>query len=202
MIINTISGFSASSRKNSDTLKGFIEDVIDEIPLSSGIKIINHLSSNKECIRDSLHSLMQEKQSHYNRDKILFIGKSMGGVKTWWMLVKHWKWFKKILEGYNTKITVILIDPHGVCAGDGKIGSYGTWYRKVLKYDERWAEYDNFNINCIYQRNKYPRGAKLSNNMSNERIYNSNHWDVTDINTPSGRQVADLIHEQMKWLEE
>ena len=206
IVINTISGFSASSRKNSDTLSGFIQEIVrrqqymSDFPIPD-IKLNSHFSTNPSCVEDSLSSLVEGTIPWNIINRVQFIGKSMGGVKTWWLLKKHWDEFRKFLEEEdNPKIGVTLIDPHGAQPGDGKIGSYGTFLQKELEYDKRWDKYPNFKIQCLYQRDKYPRGARLSGFSPNIKLNNSNHWDVTKLGTESGDIVSKSILEQIHWL--
>jgi hypothetical protein len=202
IVINTISGYAASSRKKADTLAGFISDIVNRQQYMSDwplppVEIFDYFSSHRDCINESRGSLYA---GNLGSNRIQYIGKSMGGVKTWWMLTKHWEQFKRYLEDDDAKIGVTLIDPHGAQKGDGKIGSYGTFLQKELPMHPDWKNHPNFKIQCLYQRDKYPRGAKLAGFSPNIKLGNSNHWDVTKLGTESGEIVAISILEQLKWL--
>ena len=204
MLINAITGFSASSRKSKETLDGFLDNVLaDMADAPKNIaKNINY-SSNRNCIGSCLRSMMT-----YHGCKHLVVGKSMGGVKVWWLLTRHWLQCLDILNpkiNYQIpRIGVVLIDPHGWQTGDGRVGSYGVFLRK-LGFTDGWIR-DNFKIHVIYQRNKYPKGARLdipsdAKNALNTKLGKyADHWKVTEIDTKAGREVADAIQGMIRWI--
>jgi len=102
------------------------------------------------------------------------------------------------------KIGVVLIDPHGAQFGDGSIGSYGVRL-KELPVDARWAR-DDLGLHCVYQRNVYPRGARLGfpvgvDNATNTKLGpEADHWRVTDMATDTGLEVAVIIQDMIRWL--
>lgn len=204
ILICTISGFSASSRKSADTLDGFMGDVLidmgDDCP--EGPQMPHLYSHNKDCVEDLTRAAMSSKCY-----KVLIVGKSMGAVKVWWALTKYWAHFKLKLAHPDTKLGVVLLDPHGCQVGDGRIGAYGGRLR-ALKYLPAW-NMENVRIRTVFQRNKKPKGARMytagvpCNNLKNTYLsHKADHWNITDIKTESGRKCADAIQEMIGWLDE
>jgi len=202
MIINGITGYSASMRKSSKTLSGFMDDVLaamPDVPKNINKQIISSLSD--KCVEDSLRFLYA-----FPDTRILLVGKSMGAVKTWWLLTKYWTNVLQRISVRGARLGVVLIDPHGWCDGDGRVGSYGVRL-KNLGFEDGWAR-DNMRIACLRQRNKYPKGAGLAvprgvTNAKNVKLKgDADHWKVTNINTDAGRRVSFEIQSTIRWLME
>jgi hypothetical protein len=196
MIINAITGYSASLRSNQKTLPGFLYDIIKNgKDLPEDISTNIEQSSYPKCIEDSVKFVLNKSD-----DSLILVGKSMGGVKTWWMFYNYWK---PILKKYK-KVGILFIDPHGWQAGDHHIGSYGTNLKEFEILSE-WVNKDNLRISCIYQHNKYPKGAILdipegTTNIHNIKLGSSaDHWNITELNSESGQRVAEELIDLMKW---
>ena len=193
MILNMITGYSASMRSEKVTLPAFVDNVLADMP-SPPEDIHKHVAmgNDDEAIQESIEYMTLRPY-----EPVMLIGKSMGAVRTWWMVYKHWR----LLSERDQPISVFLIDPHGWQKGDGRIGSYGS--RRPLKWNEEW-NLMNIRFNVYYQRNKYPRGARMNGtypNLKNEELCGkANHWNVTQIDTRPGRKVADGIQGAIRSL--
>jgi hypothetical protein len=198
MILNAITGFSASMRPEEKSLGGFISDVLKDMPDRPAIIHKNiEFSSKENCIPDSIHWM-----NTVSGNQILLVGKSMGGVKTWWMIHHYWK---NILARFNTgptgKLGVLLIDPHGWQRGDGCVGSYGLEIDE-MRANREWERAD-VRIKCLYQRNSYPKGAMLGDEYDawNTKLgKDATHWNVEDFNTATGKLVAEELKTMIRWV--
>lgn len=211
MIINSITGFSGSLRKSSESLPGFVKETFGDW---GNVLINNEYSSDPKCLDNSLKFINNNPFSD-----ILLIGKSLGGVRTWWLATKYWEVLRHRLEmGY--RIGMVLLDPHGWQVGDGVVGSFGVGGRN-LKYDKRWdaniewsvhggpqkayySEPSKFSILCIHQSNKYPKGAVIEGggkfaNISLDK--NANHWNIEDLSTETGRLVQRYVAGMGHWVQ-
>lgn len=191
LLLNAITGFSGSlSLRNN--LHSFLDDIVGNSP---EIKKNYLFSSSKTCVEDSIQFLYKNKKKD---DNILLIGKSLGGIRTWWIIYKYFVNLKNLLVN-DTKLSVILLDPHGWQSGDGHTGSYGI-NNNILPEKEEWALYESIDITCIYQRNKYPKGAHF-NNFNNIKLGSTaDHWNIENIETPTGKLVAEYIDKTIKTL--
>jgi hypothetical protein len=198
MILNAISGFSASTKPEEESLSGFLTDVLNDMPdKPASIHRNNEFSSKKTCIEDSIR-WMHKVQGN----RIMLVGKSMGGVRTWWMVYHFWA---NILARFNTnpdgRLGVFLIDPHGWQLGDGVVGSYGLEVDS-MRYRPEWSRVD-VRIRCLYQRNDYPKGARLGRNDSAVNMKlgkGADHWNVEDFKTETGKIVCSEIQEMVRWV--
>lgn len=209
MIINAITGFSGSLRKSSESLPGFVKETFGGW---GNVLINNEYSSDSKCLDNSLKFM-----KCYPLDDLLLIGKSLGGVRTWWLATKYWENLKGRLD-YGYRVGIVLLDPHGWQLGDGTVGSFGVGSRN-LKYDKRWDPYidDPFNvlhkchvsepskmcIMCIYQSNKYPKGAIIEGGKNVVDIHlgkNANHWNIEDLSTETGRFVQEYVENMGHWV--
>jgi hypothetical protein len=199
MLVNAIVGFSASLRKNTETLSGFLDDVIcgmsdrpDEVVKQA------RYSSNDGCIGTSIDFI-----KNHSSDRVLLVGKSLGAVKTWWLIRERWDFFEGEIR-HGRRFGVVLIDPHGRQMYDGIVGSYGVRHM-AIEFSRKWI-CDEMLFRCIYQRNKYPRGAMLNIgsdavNAENIRLgEHADHFDVTDMRTQAGQEVAGQIRGVVRWL--
>ena len=212
LLICTISGLSASSRRSDKTLPSFVNltefdywwdwsDRCNNPPdpaTFEAYSISKHdqFSTDSECVENLVKEVTK---THYKN--ILLVGKSLGAVRVWWAVTKYWEHFRLKLDA-GCKIGVVLLDPHGAQNGDGRIGAYGLRLR-YLNYLKAWDR-DDFRIKAIYQRNKYPKGARLGwgDNAENMQLSGlANHWNITNIFTVSGQQCSKEIIKMIKWLE-
>lgn len=199
MIVNAISGASASVRK-SKSLEPYLEHILDEFePMNMHCNYSN--SFRRKCIDESI--------SHINTSvghRVLLVGKSLGAIRTWWLMKNSWQYLEhKLSIRPHSRLGVVLIDPHGHQPGDGKVGSYGILGRN-LPYDDKWDR-DDVKIHVAYQRNKYPRGAMINGapktaNLRHFKIDGGTHWNLTDINTQAGKECANVIRNMIGWLNE
>jgi hypothetical protein len=190
VLINTITGSSGSMRPKAN-LHTFIEAIklAKSINASSTNKLFSGLSN--KAVRDSLDFLQRQREVSWG----VFIGKSLGGVRTWWVAYKHFDKLKPYLDN-GTKLHFILLDPHGPQIGNGKVfKSYGNRNRP-LEYLKEWEKYPNFKILSIVQKNKYPRGAQFEDDRSTLYLNkHANHWNVEDYSTLTGKFVASHIYD-------
>lgn len=199
MLLNAIVGFSASIRKSQRTLDGFLSDVIGGMPDAPPVRKRVRYSTDDDCIDSSIRFLYRGPDR-----RILLVGKSLGAVRTWWMLRSRWDAFERLLTVRKARIGVVLVDPHGIQREDGLMGSYGVRLKGMF-FDPRWKR-DDLAIRCLYQRNRYPKGARLdilkgADNAENTRLGEyADHWSVTDIGKRAGREVADQVQEVIRWL--
>lgn len=200
MLLNATVGFSASIRRSKRTLSGFLYDILTDMPDIQGVRINVEYSTDSDCVGSSIRFLYSEPDG-----RVLLVGKSLGAVRTWWMLKSRWAAFERILSvRKGARIGVVLIDPHGIQRGDGLAGSYGVGLRR-MSFDPAWSRY-GLSVRCIYQRNKYPKGACLdipqgAENAGNIRLGEyADHWSVTDISTRAGLDVAGCIESMIRWL--
>jgi len=194
MIVNSITGFSASVRKHQKVLPKFLGEVFKGW---EDVGINNYYSSNKDCIIDSIKFL----NYHWPEDALL-VGKSLGGIKTWWLLNAYWHHIEGRLEG-GSKVGVVLLDPHGWQIGDGYVGSFGIGDRNLPwnKQWDKWIKADLLKIEVLYQRNKYPMGAHFEGKDVNTKLpRNATHWNITDIDSSIGRLSEAAIVEMADWL--
>lgn len=194
ILVCTISGFSASSRKAKKTLSAFVEAALE----GQDVEYYHQFSTDPKCVVNLVGRVMRSENK-----KILLVGKSMGGVCAWWSIYKYWHNFKYwLFSPAGKKIGVVLLDPHGCQRGDGRIGAYGKMLNSFRTL-RAWALRSDFKLHCLYQRNKYPEGAKISNsgNVTCERLSkDANHWVVTEIDTETGRRCADSVVDMLEWL--
>lgn len=199
ILINTISGFSASSRHSKDTIDGFVSKILDNEEEPLRFTHCSPIGFNKQIYT---MDLKEELSIFSNTKGILLVGKSFGAIKLWDTLMTEWKTFDRFLE--NNKISVVLIDPHGAVIGDKKFGSYGTLFRKKMDINNIWMnDYireREFHIKCFYQRNKYPKGARFKEKSLNYKLKDGTHWNITDINSRPGQIIRDYIYSEMDWL--
>lgn len=194
-------------RKSKKTLKGFLDDVLNDMGDGKprGIHKEVFESTDIHCVSRAISFMQVSPGNRY-----LCVGKSMGGVRVWWMLTKFWSNIKHMMGvvdtgGRRPKLSVVLIDPHGNQSGDGSVGSYGVSLSE-LWYSAGWSMSD-VRFSVVYQRNKYPKGAKLQvpsgvENVTNVRLGSgANHWNVTEIDSETGRIVANLIQDEIRWVE-
>lgn len=213
MIINAITGFSGSLRKSSESLPGFVKEIFGGW---GNVLINNEYSSDPKCLDNSLKFM-----NNYPFDDLLLIGKSLGGVRTWWLATKYWEVLKRRLDT-GFRIGIVLLDPHGWQLGDGVVGSFGVSSRN-LKYDKRWDSYigwpvqgglqkeyytepSKFSIMCIHQSNKYPKGAIIEGGGGEDVVNillgkNANHWNIEDLSTETGRFVQEYVENMGKWVQ-
>ena len=197
MIINAITGYSASVRKRSKILPAFIEDVLSDMGDQKPVHIERHYvySSTRGCIQESLKFIHERPL-----EPVLLVGKSLGAIRTWWMLYQSWG----DLVGRASKIGVVLIDPHGWQVGDKTSGSYCK--RKSLPWKSGWDD-SGIRITVLYQWNKYPTGAKMQGGHGWPLLYNfkldskATHWNVTSIKSQAGMDCAHEIQKMIKWLD-
>ncbi len=197
IIVNCISGLSASLRRGG-TLEPFVKSILNN---KRGVEFVSQYDypTGNKCIKDGVNFVAS---NHGN--KVLLIGKSMGGVKTWWMINKHWGHFERKLGiEENAKLGVVLIDPHGPQSGDGVIGSYGVRGRN-LGYKSEWDR-DDVKISVLYQKNKYPRGAMISGaprtgNLRNIKVNTGTHWNMTRHGNDASEKCGSQIIEMIDWL--
>ncbi len=196
LLITTISGFSASSRKEKKTLEGFIQDVLKDGNIDAEVR--SFFSIDDDCVQ---RLVLSANSTH--APKVLIVGKSLGGVRAWWALTKYWAHFKLKLAHWDTKLGVVLLDPHGCQVGDGKVGAYGKRLKK-LGYLPAWLR-DDVKIKVMYQRNKYPEGVGMlkKDNVENVRLSKrADHFNITQIDTIAGAKCAKAIQDMIGWLDE
>jgi len=199
MLVNVITGYSASMRQSKKTVTGFVTDIFRET-VTKNIDRYDCYSSDRHCIDNSARFLVTG-----NSNNMLLIGKSMGAVRSWWLLNEYWLSIKnKLVSRQGGRLGVVLIDPHGWQKGDGRVGSYGVKLGS-LKYDKCWAR-DDLKFVVFHQKKHYPRGVGLEaggNNVNNIELtgQDASHWSVTDINSKTGRMVADRIKDMIKWVQ-
>jgi len=190
--VSSITGFSASARKKAETLPDFLKDVFQG---RDNTTFGNVYSSDHKCIQKLITDVLT-----CESERVLIVGKSLGGVRVWWALTEYWGHFQHLLNS-GTKIGAVLLDPHGWQVGDGETGSYGMRL-KHLGINPEWDRPD-FRIKCVYQQNKYPKGCRLGwgGNAENVKLSRfANHWNITEIETLPGEQVATEIKKMEWWL--
>ena len=133
ILINVIQGFSARVRPEWSTVSHLVRHVL--APYKDDVQINVENPGDRHCIRRSLAFLSQSSAP------AVLIGKSLGGIRTWWMLRQH----AAELAQQHESVSVIFVDPHGWQVGDGMIGSYGR--NRPLPY---FSEFDAFSIVNFY----------------------------------------------------
>ena len=200
ILVKAVLGASASSRKEKYTLTGFLDKIMSWFGPSDFM--YREISSQRFDRDDFIEDIYQHKK--HIKDGILLVGKSHGAVKIWDSLMKDWDEYEDLMN-MGHKISVVLIDPHGPNPGDGKFGSYGTFLRKTMKKNPEWETFsEEFNIKCFYQRNKYPKGARFAGKgfvEYNYKLKDGTHWNVTNIKTRTGKEIASYIGEEIEWLQ-
>lgn len=197
MILNAISGFSAKLRPREKTLHEFLDLILENFPCHLNVKKNYLFSSDLNCVEDTVRFVQTS-----GDNRILLVGKSLGGVRTWWSLTKYWENYKRKLKiSADSRLGVVLLDPHGCQVGDGRVGSYGVGL-DLLEYNKEWYRPD-IRISVLYQRNKYPMGAHMM--ASNDRCVNievpgGNHWNIEDFGTKQGQFCADEIKKMIGWV--
>ena len=132
ILINIIQGFSARVRPEWTTVSRMVKHALD--PYMAHIELNIENPGDRHCIRRSLNFLSREPSN------VVLIGKSLGGVRTWWMLKNYASEIARHLS-----VHCIFIDPHGWQVGDGVIGSYGR--NRGFPYSEA---FDSFSIVNFY----------------------------------------------------
>ncbi len=202
IIVNCMEGLSASSREEEDTVSNIVKHQITEFlkTNSDAAIMFNEVSSKgDQYVDDSLKFIFNN--THYGKENtgLLLTGKSMGGVKTWWMLKSHWKKLKE----FNA-IFLLTIDPHGVIAGDGKAGTYGKNHE--LSFDKRWKGLPNLQAINLYQHYDWPHGAKMGKidkvkNAKNIKFKKgSDHFNIIDVDSDKSKPTKEAIITGLSFL--
>ena len=179
MKIFIINGSSALFRKN----KNKIDEVVKkELGPAHDYEVFSPFWPG--VIRRTIRSIKKTK------GPIVLIGKSLGGVRVWWLLKKYEDYI------HDRDVKVLLIDPHGAQPGDEEACIYG-------RYADDCLEGPHYVINkgfCVYQRCDWPKGAKWNGGtrggtwfIENYRIMNTDHYKI--INDP---ETLRLISEVVK----
>jgi len=182
-----IKGSSASSRNKKDRI-----DAVVKKELGPGYKYETFSSFWPWVVWRVMRSIKKTK------GPIVIIGKSLGGVRVWWMLTKYKEYFK------TRNVRTGLIDAHGGQPGDDKACIYGR-----SKWNNLEGPYGVVDKGfCVFQRDEWPRGAKWfchdvgiiwnghkinSAPIENYRIMNTDHYKI--INDP---ETLRLIREVVK----
>jgi len=173
IIINCIEGYSASIRPDSKTLSSVIDDYV--MKYHDRIFNYNKIESAKlSSIRNSKKFIC--KHIKYAKDLNLFlVGKSMGGVKTYWVIKRCWKIMKQF-----KKVVVLFIDAHGTPINEfWRFTPYGK--NREIKLKKTWLDKSKIIFLNVYQHNEYPEGAKVKNDCIVQYKLDSkdvNHWNI------------------------
>ncbi|MDD5511077.1 MAG: hypothetical protein PHI12_09750 [Dehalococcoidales bacterium] len=201
IVCSAISGLSDGVSGKEFELRKFLRAVFAEVPETKIEKLRCVPSVFSRQIEGSVDFLEEYKDETVY---FLLVGKSFGAIRTWWMLHEYWDRINRILNRGH-KIGVVLVDPHGWAVGDGTVGSYGIHHMELPWYEE-WGR-SRLCFRCIYQRNEYPRGASLAAPESIVGAINvqlegdADHYNVIDIETETGREVAEYVKGMLNWLD-
>lgn len=202
MIVNTISGFSAKLRKGRrKTLSDLVDVALGDPDWPGRPRAVfrrDYYSSDDHCVEDSVRFVQTTPGN-----KILLVGKSLGAVRTWWLMTRYWQNIRgRLGVDSGAKVGVVLIDPHGCQYGDGRVGSYGVRLKR-LPWMHEWDD-DRVNFKVVYQKNRYPKGVPMSKNGPlNRRLpKGATHWNITDPGTAPGQDAMKAIRDMVDWLNE
>jgi len=133
----------------------------------------------------------------FRRHTLIIIGKSQGGIISYWMLKKRWRQLRKF-----KRIALVTIDPHGAIWGDGKVGPYCK--RRSLPWPGNWTRNRRkLRVYNIYQHRGKGRkimhkltGASLRGAYRNIKLRGRiNHVTVT-----SHRRTKALIKQAFRFV--
>jgi hypothetical protein len=151
-LIIVLEGASSLSLKKDDTMTEIVRKVaIQVVPDATVIKV--ETSDKTRNIIENVKSILAfGKQLGY--DRITFVGKSLGGACLFWS-------FEQLLTliAFYNKAQALFVDAHSTI--------FETFYNKGRPYgDKRDITLTNAMRNtvtsyCVYQKNKYPRGANI-----------------------------------------
>jgi len=196
IIVNCIEGLSASSRDEESTLSHLTRNVIRSYmvghPGVTDIILHEVASGGKSAIDRSLIFIEQNTHSALVIPKLLLVGKSLGGVKTWWILKSHWAKLAKY------KVYCLLVDPHGPIMGDDVVGSYKKG--RNLSDKEAWHSYDTLRRECIYQQDHWPTGARWDGAENEKFPEGADHWNITEKGSEYSGLTKQKIRDGLDWL--
>lgn len=168
-----IEGYGAKRREDENTISNVVTDLIVENN-NEGV-YYQEIWSNKRSCLDKITEALTVIPSN---SEIVIVTKSYGGIRLKKWMDKHYT----TLRIYS-KITIIMVDPHGAYVGDGKIGPYCK--RQPLSFKRKMVG-KNMTLVSIRQENKYPTGAKFEliagKDMHNIKIPNKkiNHTNIVN----------------------
>ena len=197
IIINCMEGLSASSREEEATISHLVLYLVDLFLMSYPTPVVfNEMGSGRTSIDESLKFIKNNFYLGQQQKKLFLVGKSLGGVKTWWMMKSHWGKLRDFV-----KIACLTIDPYGSILGDNQVGPYD--HNSPLGWKEHWdkAIFENqLKIVNLYQHSKFPRGAKWPKANDYEFSKGADHWNITDLESKHSRLTRDMVTECMEWL--
>ena len=181
ILVNIIQGFSARVRPEWTTVSHMVKHALE--PHMAHIELNVENPGDRHCIRRSL-SFLNRDPSH-----VVLIGKSLGGVRTWWMLRQYAAEIAR-----HRSVHCIFIDPHGWQVGDGVIGSYGK--NRGLPY---YRDFDGFELVNFYQHNRWPCGAVFKGQDFNRELGpGADHFNITDM----GSSESEVVRREISWVVE
>jgi len=199
LLISTLEGLSASSRKEEGTISNSVYDIINYVKRLYNDTEIYHkvydsatTGSTDEVIDDVVHMnnlLRMDTDPSHNSEKSsqLIIGKSWGGYETTKILDRLAKDYKNI-NSKMLKLGVVFVDSHGM---------FQSWFFRSMKIKPEWRKLaDNTLFNCIYQKNSPPRGTKFKYCDTCRRLYNP---DVDHFNIVNRYETKSMITSAIIW---
>jgi len=195
ILINCIEGLSASVRNDENTISTVVIDAVDEfVDAHPEVPVcINEVGSTINPVDRSIQFLHNNLRWGWSRTRVLLVGKSLGGVLTWWMLRSCWRKLKAF-----GRISVLTVDPHGPVFGDGVVGPFMKG--RPLTWKDEWLQADHLDVVNLYQHNKFPTGAFFEGASNIEFAQGADHWNITDRESPYSTITRAKILDRLEWL--
>lgn len=179
-IILTMSGYSASSRKEENRIYEIIKNIAkkEKVDLKEGYNFNDISSVGVLAVNSALKSIKKMVENigeDTSKINLFVIGKSMGGAKVYNLLKIKWSY----LKNFN-KIALMTIDAHGQILFDGLLKPFGK--NQNLKWNKKWIkDTEKFRVYNIYQHKEWPHGASFNNAYLNLDITDEKNIDHFNI---------------------
>lgn len=178
IVVVGIEGYSASSRPEEKTLSSVLYKYIN--------KYKDNVLDFKEIYSSNLGTVSECNDfvyARYSKDNnLLVVGKSLGGVKAYRLLKRAWDTINKYKQ-----VAFIFVDAHSPFPTF--IGSL-----RNLRLRWKWLRPGRVYFN-VYQKESYPKGAKVKNATHQIRLYDANHWNII-----RHEKTQELIDDGFKYL--
>lgn len=219
MRILTLSGFSASSRRDKWTLDKFADHAANrafkmrqECEKEMGIDKVEYpVSEHFFSSSSSARGAFLLELTRTDGGPTAAFGKSFGGSHLWWDIYKY---HKEIFRNRDktSHLKVFLIDSHGAVLGDGRLGPYRA--SKSMRFNKAWLKYMDEGLLSIHVFRQDVEGLtgalikpprrKLDESVFTQKDLDcGDHWSITDPHAQSGGIVASYVtshlYDMLSW---